>query len=314
MCYRSTMLLRVLALGSPKETDFARSAVGHLAEVVTVASQARLDACILGEGAAAPPEIAPEDCIFLAPPGEHAARPIVVELGNNAALRYAIELVVERRRGREVIALLASGISHDARGALGVMRLALQLVDAENPAVKKIENGMMRLEYLVERLPEQCALELGQSAPERLLGASSFETVAHYVEYIRRVQSRRTIEFKSSEFTTSTASLKWVPLLAGLSEFALKLAPARSSLTISAVAPTSADPGRLLVEADRAPLGPELVQALGGRETWTATEVLDAGRHLPHRLREAAWLALKDNLEFQVRLESTRLFGEVRFP
>lgn len=215
-------------------------------------------------------------------------------VGNAFEIRLALRSALLQHRTERSLAEVSGPWSHDARGALGVVRLALELLKASGDqaaSMQKIENGATRLGWLVERLPAQIALAIDLPTPERP-PATLFPSLQAYVAHLVLVHSRRPIELDPGEWAASAASLPLVPYAAGFAELALRVSPAKARIRFSA----SADDG---VEVDcECPARPEPWNI---DKTFDALEVSRAGDAFgPYRLTEAARLAVRDSARFSV--------------
>jgi hypothetical protein len=221
-------------------------------------------------------------------------------------LRLAVRGAVLDRRARDLLAELTDAWAHDARGALGVARLGIELLKAGGDSSKpldKVENGLTRLGWLLERLPSQVALAL--DLPEEATSASSqFQSLESYVAHVKRTHPRRQIDLVGGPWTSSAASRNLVPFASGLVEFAFKLSSGRAGLHISADAA-----GELRVECecpDRAPPW-DIQQTLGAFELSHRDQAFS-----PYRLLEAARLALRSESRLTIELLEHTFRGQVQ--
>lgn len=316
------MSWRVFVVGSPEELAFVRSAASAAYEVVEVQggeSPFGSGLWVLG-AAAAWPVVADRTWIQLigTEPGSSAARKsgalartgaaLGVEFGNLREMRMALDFLALQKSADACTAELAGPVAHDIRGALGVARLALQLLDADHPAVSKIENGLRRLSWIVERLPTQVALTLGVPIPEQPL-AGTFGSVGDYIEFLRRIHGKRPIEFTDSGYWVSAESIQHLPQVSGIVELLLKLAPARAPLVFLSEPPGPRARACLRVSTVLSPTSSELGSFLSRRPRWEAQDLVQTELVLPYRLQEAARLALLDSTGFWLELVDGNLSG-----
>jgi hypothetical protein len=224
---------------------------------------------------------------------------------SGAELRLAIRAATVEHRALRLYADLTGSWAHDARGALGVSRLALELFKGSAmPAspTQKMENGLTRLGFLLERLPTQLALALDLPLAQRA-SPSLFPNLESYVEHLRLVHSQREIALLPGQWAASAASQSLVPFAAGFTEFALSLSSARAKLRLSAEREHELE---VECECSLRPPPWDAPQILGAAE-------LSRGQHaLPYRLVEAARLALRSDLSLSVELSQRGLVANVR--
>lgn len=149
-------------------------------------------------------------------------------------LRLALRAAALEFRARRLLSDIAGPWAHDARGSLGVAQLALKLLEpnAETPSpVQRAENGISRLGYLMERLPSQIALALDLPLVENS-APSLFPSLDSYVNHLRRIHPRRSIELVNDHQATLPTG-RLVLFAAGFVEFAIKLSDARAGLRIT---------------------------------------------------------------------------------
>jgi len=225
---------------------------------------------------------------------------------NPAEVRLAVRLAMLQHRVETLLVDLTGPWAHDARGALGVARLGLELLRAGTDpasATQKVENGVLRLGWLMERLPPQVALAL--DLPLALHAAPSlFPTLESYVVHLRLTHSRRAIELSGGDWSTNAASQPLVPFAAGFAELAFKLSSPRTTLRFS-----TEHERRLEVECE-CPERPE---------PWNVQETIDAvemshrhNQHLPYRLIEVARLALRSSIPLTVQFTPRAFLARVQ--
>lgn len=223
---------------------------------------------------------------------------------SESEIRLALHLALSRHRLAQVMGALNGPWSHDARGALGVVRLALELLrssDDPTSSIQKIENGTTRLGWLIERLPTQMALGLDLPLPERP-PATLFPSIQAYVAHLVLVHSRRPIELAPGQWAATSASQELVPFAAGFAELAFKVSPARARVSFAA----SLEEG-LEVECE-CPGRPEPWNI---ESTLYASELVRYGDVLvPYRLIEAARLALRTKVPFSVTFTEKGFLGK----
>lgn len=313
---------RVLVAGSPHVLDAVRVA---LPDMEVALARAPIDEAILCEfdcvvvgtdnGVIAEtwqPLAANLPLVWLVPSESDTSTPAkgddhpFAHAENPRELRLAIRTAILEHRARTLLAELAGAWSHDARGALGVVRLALELIKASSPPAsptQKMENGLLRLGFLLERLPSQLALALDMPLAERN-ATSLFSTLEAYVKHLRLVHSHRQVELSGGAWPASEASRVLVPFAAGFAELALSLSAAKTTLRFSA------DPTRgLELECEcpgrAAPWNAGV--SLGARELTHRPDGL-----VPYRLVEAARLALRYSMPLTVEVSERGLLARVR--
>lgn len=213
---------------------------------------------------------------------------------SSSELRLALRVALLQHRVRQFSAELAGPWLHDARGAVGVARLALELLKSGSDpasAVQKMDNGVTRLGWLIERLPSQMALAVDLPLTERV-SASLFPNLEAYVNHLQLIHSRRPIESDAGKWLASADSQALVPFAAGFAELALKVSSARAKVRFSMPAADA-----LQVECE-CPTRPE---------PWNVHETLSAFQlsrrddsFAPYRLVEAARLALRTDATLSV--------------
>ncbi|HXS16447.1 MAG TPA: hypothetical protein VN764_04645, partial [Polyangiaceae bacterium] len=194
-----------------------------------------------------------------------------------------------------------------ARGALGVAQLALKIMDGGTDAaspIQKIDNALTRLGWLVERLPLQYALCVSLPAVSPP-SPSVFSTVGAYVQYLRRTQPRRIIDFNEGTWGTASPSEQLVPYAAGFSEFAFRLSPARAKLALSVLGPRA-----ILIESEC----PERPAPFDACLTMSAADVEAHGSAVPYRLLEIARLAQQTGASLNLELTSEGFSARVVLP
>jgi len=226
------------------------------------------------------------------------------DIASAAEIRLAVHAATQEHRLHELYAEISGAWAHDARGALGVIRLALELVKAggepTNP-VQKMENGLTRLSWLLERLPTQMALALDLPLEERT-APGTFPSVEAYVRHLQVVHARRPIELLGSDWAKREASQSLVPFAAGFAELAFRISPARARVRFSA------EKERCLEVECECPVRPEpwnVEEHLGALELGWRHEVA------PYRLVEAARLATRLDISFGVDLTSQGFVARV---
>jgi len=187
-----------------------------------------------------------------------------------------------------------------------VARLALELLrdksDQAGGPVQKVENGVLRLGFLLERLPSQLALALDLPLLER--GAPSlFPNLDSYVKHLQLVHSRRPIELSGGDWNLSDASQALVPYAAGFAELAFSLSPARSKVRFSA------DQQRGLEVECECPNRPPPWDVDG---TVSATALSHRlATVAPYRLLEASRLALRSGIPWSVEFTNDTFVARV---
>lgn len=217
----------------------------------------------------------------------------VAHLGNPGELRLAFRTAVLESRVQRLVAELSGEWAHDARGALGVARLALELLKGSgDPAgLQKIENGVTRLGWLLERLPSQVALALDLPLAERT-APSLFPNLDSYVKHLQRIHSRRPIELLGGDWSASAPSQNLVPFAAAFAELAFKLSSARGKVRFS----PHGERGLEVECEDLARPPPWSVPAtLGASELCRQREPA-----WPYRLVEAARLAIRSGIPLTI--------------
>jgi len=220
-------------------------------------------------------------------------------------LRLAVRTAVLEHRGRQLLDELNDAWAHDVRGALGVARLGLELLraggDPRKP-VEKIDNGLMRLGWLLERLPSQVALALDlpiatSSAP------SLFPSLESYVTHLRRTHPRRNVELSGGPWTSNTTSQVLVPFASGLVALAFKISSGHTGLRLAS--DTVSD---LRVECEC----PERSPPWDTQQTLGAFELSHQGEAFsPYRLVEVARMALRSGVALTVELSERTFCGRV---
>jgi len=221
-----------------------------------------------------------------------------------AELRLAIRAATVERRVQRLFAELSGAWAHDARGALGVSRLAFELLKGSTlptSPIQKMDNGLTRLGFLLERLPSQLALAL-ELPLARSASPSLFPNLESYVRHLRLVHSQREIELVAGEWALSAASQSLVPFAAGFTEFALSMSSARAKLRLSA------DSVRGLEVECECPGRPPPWDA---PQTVGALELSRDQDALPYRMLEAARLALRFGMPLSVELSQRALLAKV---
>lgn len=224
---------------------------------------------------------------------------------NPREIRLAVRSALSLSRSEQLMNELTGPFAHDARGALGVARLALKLLDPEllpaSPA-RKVDNGVTRLGFLVERLPSQIALALDLPLPSSP-SPSLFPNLLSYVTHLRSIHPQRAIESSGDEWMARSSSEGLVPFAAGLTEFALKISAARATLRIS------------MDRADRLEFAcecPDRRAPWDIRATIGAAALAQRGsKPVPFRLLEAARLAIRSNIQLTVELTDNGFTGRV---
>lgn len=242
-----------------------------------------------------------------------AGLPVVEIFDDEVSSASAGELAASLRHPREIwlairfatlsyrTRMLASALSgpwaHDARGALGIARMALQLITLStepSSPVRKIESGVTRMGFTLERLPDQVALALdlplGPPAP------SIFRDLGVYAAHLKQIHPHRPIHLEGESAMSTTASSAFIPTVAGFVDLALAVSAARGSLRISFDAAQG-----LEVECEcpdrRAPW--DLQGALHASDL-----VRRFSSHAPFRLLEGARRALRSGSAFQIDFTS----------
>jgi hypothetical protein len=222
-------------------------------------------------------------------------------------IRLAFRIAVLERSVKTLLAELSGPWAHDARGALGVARLALKMLegqDATRATVQKVENGIVRLGWLAERLPTQAALTLGGPLPSPTL-SSLFTSLESYVHHLRHVHSKRPIELSPSTWVQSDQSQGLVPFAAGFVELVLKVTSPRAPVELVA----SENPPRLEVRCQ----SDLRLSNWGLPDELHALELSRGHEQVPYRLKEAAELALRDRREISVKLKPSAFVGVVNW-
>lgn len=233
----------------------------------------------------------------LAVPTEHShvawAEPPYAHCSSAHEIKLAARAAIAEFHAQRFFKELAGPWMHDARGALGVAQLALKVMatgaDAP-PPLQKVDNAVTRLGWLIERLPTQYALSL--DLPElHAPAAMVFPTLLNYVQHLRRVQPRRTIDLHEGPAAAMRPTDQLVPYASGFAELAFNLSPARAPLVISAHGPQA-----LTVESEC----PDRRSPFDGCTTMTASDLEKHGAAVPYRLLEIARLARRTGAELQL--------------
>lgn len=238
------------------------------------------------------------------PASDSSAAPCA-HVDNASELQLAMRAAMLEQRVRNLVAELNGPWSHDARGALGVARLALKLLQTNGeapPSIQKVENGVVRLGWMMERLPAQVALALDVPLAEQP-SQTLFPHLESYVQHLKNIQSRRPIELSATEWAQSGPSQAHVPFLAGFAELAFKLSSARSKLQIRA------DQQHLEVECECS----DLPAPWNVPRRLSAIELSRRDLSAPYRLVEAARFALATNVELGVEVTGRSLLGRAEF-
>jgi hypothetical protein len=220
-------------------------------------------------------------------------------------LRRAVRGAVLEHRGRELLGELNDAWAHDVRGALGVARLGLELLraggDPQKP-VEKIDNGLVRLGWLLERLPSQVALAL--DLPIATSNAPSlFPSLESYVTHLRRTHPRRNVELSGGPWTSNTTSQVLVPFASGLVALAFKISSGHTALRLA-----SDTVRELRVECEC----PERSPPWDAQQTLGAFELSHQGEAFsPYRLVEVARMALRSGVALTVELSERTFCGRV---
>lgn len=308
------MQKRVLVLGAPPVVEAVRCALPNVVvdEAPAIPDPtvlARADCLLIGtrneEDAAIWLDRARDLAIVrlvvsgVAPPEDV----VFARVENPGEIQLALRAAILDARMHKLLAEFTAW-SHDARGAIGVARLALELLGGgdEKSPLGKIENGVVRLGWLVERLPFQVALALDLPLTETR-APSTFGSLDAYVAHLRRIQPRRPIEFPGDEWTASAGSQALVPFVAGLCELTFRLGSASLPLFIAA-----APPRRLEVSCEcSARPAPWNVQA-----EFDAPELSrQSEAFVPYRLLEAARLAVRMDIPLRVELTERGFRGSI---
>ena len=155
-------------------------------------------------------------------------------LRNPREIWLAVRLALLSYRARTLASALAGPWAHDARGALGIARMALQLMtmSAEpSSPVRKVESGVTRMGFTLERLPEQVALAL--DLPLGPPPPSIFRDLGVYAAHLKQIHPHRSIQLEGESAMNTTASAAFIPTAAGFVDLALSLSAARGSFRIA---------------------------------------------------------------------------------
>jgi len=232
--------------------------------------------------------------------------PAGAEVEDRGHLQLAVRAAVLEQRGRDLLGQLNDAWAHDARGALGVARLGLELLkaggDPQKP-VEKIDNGLLRLGWLLERLPSQVALALDLPVADST-APSLFPSLESYVSHLKRTHPRRNVELTGGPWISSTATQALVPFASGLVELAFKLSTGRTGLRLTA---ETASNLRVECECPERPPPWDVQQTLGAFELSHEGEAFS-----PYRLVEVARMALRSDVALTVELSERNFCGRVQ--
>jgi len=220
---------------------------------------------------------------------------------------------------RELLATIEGPLLHDVQGALGVIRLATQLLDesTENPAAKashsKILNACRRLSWRIEDLRAQLLVRLDE---ERVVPADAGSDWAVVVQ--RRLvelgqdQPRRKFEFSvEGKPRAKLATAHLLLILHGLIDAALRSTAAEQDVSVSLAA--GADGGGLVlsVRTEGSRLSAPVLAQL---DTPPALWSLSMEGEVPFRLVQAGLLARKWGGDVQLFWAEGRLTARAHLP
>lgn len=169
-------------------------------------------------------------------PSGPASDPPAAHLRNPREIWLAIRLSLLSSRTKTLASSLSGPWAHDARGALGIARMALQLLTISAGAepsspVRKVESGVTRMGFTLERLPDQVALAL--DLPLGPPPPSIFRDLGVYLTHLKQIHPHRPIQLEGESAMSTTASAAFIPTAAGFVDLALHLSAARGSLRIA---------------------------------------------------------------------------------
>lgn len=223
-------------------------------------------------------------------------------------IQLAFRLATSKFKEHALVEELVGPWAHDARGALGVARLALSMLErtvSSSSSLQKVENGLIRLGWLTERLPTQVALSLEAPTPPRALG-SLFPTLESYVQHLKQIHSRRPIELSENDWTRRDESAVLVPFLSGFVELALKVSSPKTEIKVLA----AADPLTLELSCECSTSRETPLHEVASEHQLSREQSRELGP-VPYRLREVARLAAREGLRMSVHVKDGVLRTQV---